>query len=410
MTKSPRFVSFTILLSVILWGGQAGTQSAPPPQNQTRQENSSLTLEFTTAVYSNKTKQPLNGLGSTDFRLYEDGAEQRITAVELESKPLSVMLVMVLGVTGDCYFLDLSQFTTWLSGAMRKNLKAGEEVGMAITDREGTILLQFGEVEKSLRWALGSTDAEDSHYWKANRGNEPWREFDSGKVGESTALNTMKVVGEIEEPNSDDGGYLRRNPGAISVNPQNHLNVALINAADYLLRYRKNGHRPAIIMCNSIYNVTPISKEAENELNEFLFQKHVVVSWIGKPYGGNYFSSPEMKKHVSSSNAEHYQPLPGKTGGATLNCSHFSPTKAEPSFFSFTPGYKKAYQKFSDEVGLLLEHLRSRYRISYLSSNPNRDGKLRQLRLELAPKWKKQKPVIEAPQAIIPPTSQVRTP
>lgn len=395
MPKLQRLVTSLILLLVVLWSGEGGIPPSPTLQSQAEQDNSPLALQYTAAIYSSKTKQPLSGLGVSDIRAYEDGVEQKVVAVELETKPLSVMLVISLGATSDCFFQDVRHFLSWLGGAIRRNLKAGDEIGVAVTDKDGKILIEFGETEKSMRQAFGRRDAEDPDYWNVGKFDKPWLDVDDGEIGVMSKLNTVSVKGY-------DGDS---SPTFTLVAPRSYFEIAMRNAANYLVRHHRPSNRPVIILCNSIYNVEMVTSEIEKELDGAIYSNRLIVSWIGK-YRKTSFGNP-FYANVSNNYTDYYRNLSGNTGGGTIGCHYFSSPE-----HSWNPlkSYRKAYQEFNQDMAELLDRLRTRYRINHLSSNLNRDGKLRQLRLELAPKWKKEKPVIEAPQTILPPTGQARTP
>ena len=90
-------------------------------------------------------------------------------------------------------------------------------------------------------------------------------------------------------------------------------------------------------------------------------------------------------------NREPWIQLPEKTGGSKINCDPFNPIY-DPS---------DGRQDFEKEVFLFIDNLRTRYKITYESDNPDLT-QLRNIKLEMSLKWKGGKVTLHYPQVIYP--------
>lgn len=354
----PYLMLISCLLLIVLNAQSLSTlaqQTASSPATA-----SGLTLDFTAQVYrkakapyfrANRTSSliigPVENLTTSDFRLFEDGREQTILSVERETRPLSIVAVVTLGRGPYC------------EGQVKKTTvsKTMDILAQAFT--------QALRPEDQLALIITDEDAT------------MLRSFAAAPV--SIAEDFAKV-GPISDANdkSFSGISLPRTITSHKGVEKNYVEQAVRKAIAYLKQNKRSDNRSVVLFMRDIYHASSISFDAQQEVNASLLEGGVIVGDLGVAF------------------ANYYNELPGLTGGDKESCYIF--VKATDSAIP------------TATVSAMLDRLRTRYRITYNSTNPKRDGKIRKLKLELAPQWTKGKnkediPVVRAPQAIIAPDS-----
>lgn len=329
----------------LLWAGFGVDPTEVSAQQQpaaTVQGAADVRLDFTAQVYQKKTKEPVENLTKSDFRLYEDKREQVILSVASDTRPLSIVAIVTLGRGPVCEgrFRDATvpRTMTILAQAFTQALKPEDELAVIITDKDARFVHTFNVTR--------------------DRINDDFAE-----------------VGRISEA-SEYGHYGIGRAGISYLGvKENYVEAALLKAVDYLNQNKKAANRPVILFLRRLNNVS--SFLLVEQVKTSLLQEGVIVGALGKVAGSLLES--------------YYEELPDLTGGDNESCYIFAKAK-EPTIPTAT-------------VSAMLERLRTRYRITYTSTNPKRNRQVRKLKLELAPQRQKvkDKPVIRAPQAIIAP-------
>lgn len=310
-------------------------------------------LDFTAQVYRRRTKDliekkdVIESLTKNDFRLFEDKREQAILSVTRETRPLSIVAVVMLGQGYRCegggVARDIGSVPRVLSiiaTELEKNLTSEDELAILITDENGTMIREFGQPLTTLGGDFGQV----------------------ARISQAS----QKAMGSSYKGSHRYMGVR-----------VNYVDVALEKAVAYLSKKKKTANLPVVLFLRDIYNESnPMLKDGYvKSMTAALLQEQILVSWVGYSGLPLWLGLPVW-----------YGKLPDLTGGDRESCLLYL---------------------FESEMMAVLERLRTRYRISYVSTNPQRDGRVRQLKLELAPQWQKRKdkPIVRAPQAIIAPPS-----
>ena len=327
----------------------AQTRSPSVPLTTPDQSGSGLVLDFTAGVYRRISKQPLGGLGVKDFRVIEDGNAQTIVNVTRETSPLSIVAVVALGegryCEGSVFNASVTKTMARLAQAFAESLKPGDELAIIATDQNAQMV----------------------------------RGFDARRDTISTDFAEVARI--------SDASQRRINAFRVTYHgvPVNYTDMAFHKAATYLRQHKRQANRPVILFLRDFYNNYSEKRPGYNdsqtpedviqERTNLVLQEHLLISWLGD--SGQRWNPP----------SDYFRKLPDLTGGERESCY----------------GVFLRVKDSTDPLARVLEQLRTRYRITYLSTNSQRDGRVRKLKLEVAAQWLKGKDSLEvrAPQAII---------
>lgn len=380
-----------LFLAFVYLAGSLSSGLSKDFQSIARSEPPGRIVSFEAQVLSKKRHDREDGLIETAFRLYENSKEKRIVSVQQERKPLSLMFVVTLGVNGDCGYLEIESYLWWLGEALNRNLKAGDEIAVALTNPSGQLLLKFGETKERFQKVFG-----------INR-------YGKGEIAHISNLDGKLVSGRVVVSSATASDPYRETQvkGDILMYPLNYLHTSTQNAIAHLSKDRNPNNRPVLIFCNSIYNLAPVGKGEIEAIEQQLYKLGISVGWIGEPlpYLSRFFlphykdSGVQIQGKITKfyeqqyfwQNREPWIQLPEKTGGSKINCDPFNPIY-DPS---------DGRQDFEKEVFLFIDNLRTRYKITYESDNPDLT-QLRNIKLEMSLKWKGGKVTLHYPQVIYP--------
>jgi Ca-activated chloride channel family protein len=125
------------LLAQFAFVGLAQSQQAPP-DDQVIRVNVNL-VQLDVQVLQKKTGRPVGSLSKDDFKLYEDGVEQRIAQVSRDQLPLSVVLLFDLTFSVQPVLKPLA------AGALNalEHLKPEDEVAVMVYSSSAQLLQDF---------------------------------------------------------------------------------------------------------------------------------------------------------------------------------------------------------------------------------------------------------------------------
>jgi hypothetical protein len=377
ISRAKRFPLTSIILILALKSEVAQGQS-PAPQPVTNKAELSLQIS---KLKNNKIERP-QGIIPEMLVVRENGRRRKVVSVTEESKSLSIVLVINLGVDPRCGFTDLGNLLGWLGAVLDDNLSSNDELSITITDIAGQRLLGFGDGKDKRREILG-------------RGKEDWK----GKIAKWNVESGEMFGVLVNRRNSalDSWDTERYVNEVIFVQPRNHMDKALKNSVDYLLANKKMGNRSVLLFCNSIHNLYKQELDTANSIEDLIYRNNVLVGWIGEPLliaFDSLFSGVPWQK-ISIKGYEKYASLIGKTGGDSVSCGVFNPTLKE----------KEQYENFSAGVKRILDSFRTRYKITYESDNSD-FTQPRNIKLEMSPKWKGGKVTLHYPKIIYPQTPE----
>lgn len=349
ITKPTRLKSVmrVAVVSCLLWAhfeAKSPVMLAQQPPSVSGQGGVEVRLDFTAQVYREKTKEPVVNLTKDDFRLFEDKREQTILSVTRDSRPLSIVAIVTLG-----------------RGELCEGMVSNSTVSRTMTNL-AQAFTQVLKPEDELSVMITDKDTTLVRPFNAS----PER-----------IIADFAEVGRISEANEKlFPGWGKSGRPHLDVK-NNYVGEALGKAIDYLKQNKKSANRPVILFLRQLTHEHSLPWDLEEQLRQRLLQAGVIVGSFGK-------NRPSWLEG-------YYEDLPDLTGGDKESCYPFAKA-TEPT-------------KPTAIVSAVLERLRTRYHISYVSTNPQGDGQMRQLKLELAPSWKKvkDKPEVRAPQALLAP-------
>jgi hypothetical protein len=384
-----------LLIFIKMAGGEdLGAYRTTAPASPTSKAQLNL-VSFEAQILSRKRRDREDGITERAFQLYENNKERPIISVRQERKPLSLVLVVTLGVNGDCGYLEIEKYLLWLGEALSRNLKAEDEIAIAVTNSSGQLLLKFGETKDRLKQVFGV-----SQYGKG--------EIARVSNTDSKVVPGMAIVSSATASDPYRETQIRKN---ILMYSLNYLHIAVQSAIAYLNKERKQSSRPIIMFCNSLYNLAPVNEEIIDSIEQSLYKQGITVSWVGVPlpYLSRFFlpdyknSNVEIEGKITKfyeqqhfwQNRDPWILFPEKMGGTVVDCDSFRPIIDEA----------KGREIFSKEIFLLIDNLRTRYKITYESDNSDLTQP-RNIRLEMSPKWKGGKVTLHYPKIIYPQTPE----
>jgi hypothetical protein len=297
-------------------------------------------------VVVHKKRNFISGLMEPDFKVSVDGNPAEVVRVREERLPLSVMLIVVLGSNGRCGFTHISQLSGWLSKSLHQNLSPKDQLGVAVTDPEGQILLEFGASSDEWREVFGDEE----------QGNDPWGYGQITKVSETNS-NEHRAFRQVANRKSgrDYDFNLFPIPEKVMIAKDNYLHTALKNTLHYLRRHRNPGSRSTVLMANTIYNLAAFNTADEKDISGLVASEKPVINWIGSPIECCHFI-PNIKALYRPTRINFFTALPKRTGGKIISCENFRPTDSR--------GYERENQKDLDKtLSRLLDDLRMAYSV-----------------------------------------------
>ena len=337
----------------------------------------SLTKTSLLVQASDKKGTHLKGLTSEMLRLFEGTSEQKIlSVVEEPPQHISLVLVINLGIDPYCGFTNLGQFLGWLNTSLNATLTNADEVAAIVTYDKGIWAFQFSDSPSKREEMLGNERNLKGEIAKWN-----------GRWGEPEVIDIGKLFVTPEGP--DQVNFESVN---IVVQRHNYLGAATQQGIQYLINARKKGNRPVILFCNSLHNVVDQDIFLQ-EMKGLTSRKEVLVGWVGasSPADFEEFVRGVPWDKIKTGSLAAFSLILTRLGGEVIDCGMFSPIWNK----------KKQYREFRRETERLLNNLRTRYKITYESDNPDLT-KPRNIKLEMSPKWKGGKVTLHYPQVIYP--------
>lgn len=286
--------------------------------------------EFLITVRVDSKERPVEGLTKNDFIVSLDNKPVEIVNIIEESKPLAIVVIVVLGVDGKCGFDHIARLSAWLgvglsAGKQLPKLVASnprsvptlsnppsfqDQIAVAVTNKEGELLLKFDDSAKEWSKVIGDGMVE--------AGNS---KITSVSEAQSVGCKVFRNDRESILDGDFDG---KLSPGSIRISPNNYLSEAFKTSLNYLRKARKPEARPVVLIANNIYNINEFYEIDEREIMETINQEGVIVNWLGEPDSKTMTGNiPLQKSCVSRPNKRisFFQDLPKITGGTKLPCS-----------------------------------------------------------------------------------------
>lgn len=341
----------------------------------------------------------VKGLKKEMLQVNENGTVKTVFSLTEESNPLAIVLVLMMGSDPYC-FLDFDQFLTFLNDSLAEHLRLEDKVALVVATEDPAMPLTFSTSRQERNAILGTRESPSSTLYRLN--------CDVGI--EKKILAGRDLFGRKDSGGSGLEFYERK----IIFAQENQGHRAMQKALDYLKTQNIAGYRPTVILCNSLYNLKEAALGEKFALKNQIRNENIIVNWIGEPleilrtedYYSKPASTPVTKRGRQKDENEwwdwgyarwrgrdYYISLVDGTGGMSKTCEPFHPDRYGNE--------KKRYNEFQALVKNLLENLRTRYRITYKSDNPDLT-KPRNIKLEMSPKWKGGKVVLHYPQMIYP--------
>lgn len=368
MQKKNIYLTFLVYLSLTLFQQAAIAQPA-------ESGNASKQVSLLVQVNDSKGKRPKTLLPEM-LKLVEGEHERKILSIEEETRPLSLVLVINLGIDPYCGFTNLGQLLGWLNTSLDATLTSADEVAAIVTHEKGVWAFQFADSQSKRREMLGN---DSNLKGEITKWNGQWGEPEVMDVGKPIYYLTQQDQVNFESVN-------------IVVQQKNSLGAATQKAIQYLLKNKRKESRPVILFVNSLHNVVDQDVFLQEIIN-LTAQPEVLVGWIGQRVAGEFqeFVRGAPWDKIKTGNLEIFSLKVKKMGGEVVSCEDFSPRFSK----------KKQYQMFTQHVTRLITNLRTRYKITYESDNPFLTQP-RNIKLEMSPKWKGGKVTLHYPQVIYP--------
>ncbi|MBC7901616.1 MAG: hypothetical protein H7070_16360 [Saprospiraceae bacterium] len=251
-----------------------------------------------------------------DFVLSVNGKNQRIISADRETRPLSIVVVVVTSPSNRC-FDDLGYFLHDMGLAFWKVLGKDDDVAVVLTDSQGTVERPFLKERHTLPDDLARSQ-------KNSRAN-----FSKGTVDE-WATET-----------SDAGPVFP---------------IPALRSASRLLAERPENNDRLILFVNQLENTNVGQASESRQLLNELIDRNIAVSWLGS----NSKERDFRLEKVPYGKREYFLGLTSITGG------HFQVCRQKSDMFSVLFGSDdKSGQTPEAELKMLLDRTRARYRLKY---------------------------------------------
>ncbi len=346
---------FTLTLSLFIPVlAQSNQSNSQEPEDSVIKVDTEI-VSFDVQVLNKKTNSPVNGLTEKDFEVYEDNVKQVISNFSQDKVPLSVLLLLDVSGSVDPILPQIK------NGAIHalQLLKSEDEVGV-MAFASGTAALNTFSKDKTL------------------------------------------IINNIEEAKRL----------AINFGKATFLNEALYDASIHMKKYCNPNYRKVVIVITDDITNEPYEGHTRKETINKLLEAGITVCGIivnNSHVQASNQSSPTLDIPTFTNNS-FLQPLSFQGRGGNKPPTPPPPTKPSRStpppvlskthtsnnFRTRLGEHVEAYaketggevidvrkQSISEKFIELVEHLRARYSIGYAPSSTKKDGKLKNLKVNI---------------------------